>query len=167
MFPDYLVNIQKDLFDPLELKIENLVIEKESKNYNACSFLCNNQKVIFRTANNTPKKNGLFVTLWKRSKNGPIEPYQYKDSFDLTIIETIHKDNIGYFLFNKEILNERGILFGKLKGKLGFRVYPRWDKPNNKQGILTQEWQSPFFLASNDKTIDDHYLKFLSDIFMK
>lgn len=167
MFPNYLVNIQKHLFNPLELKIENIIIEKESKNYNACSFNCNNKKVIFRTANHTPKKNGLFVTLWKRSNSGPIEPYQYKDFFNLSIIETIHNDHIGYFLFNKEILDEKGILFGKQKGKLGFRVYPRWDNPNNKQGILTQKWQSPFFIEIKDRIMADHYLKFLSEIFIK
>ncbi|MCW7475441.1 MepB protein [Leptospira levettii] len=167
MFPNYLVNIQKHLFDPLQLKIENLIIEKESKNYNACSFQCNNRMVIFRTANNTPKKKGLFVTLWKRNKSGSIEPFHYQDSFDLTIIETIHKNKVGYFIFNKEILNEKGILFGKQKGKLGFRVYPRWDNPNNRQGIVTQKWQSPFFIETKDEMIVNHCLNFLSEIFIK
>ncbi|MCW7463201.1 MepB family protein [Leptospira limi] len=145
--------------------MENIIIEKEGKNYNSCSFNCNNKKVIFRTANNTPKKNGLFVTLWKRSKSGTIKPYQYKDLFHLSIIETIYNDHIGYFLFNKEILNEKGILFGKQKGKLGFRVYPRWDNPNNKQGILTQKWQSPFFIEIKDKIMTDHDHEFLTEIF--
>ncbi|XDD45351.1 MepB family protein [Leptospira sp. WS39.C2] len=136
------------------MSIYGVVIEEESEDYHACHFQCNDKKIIFRKSKITPKKIGQFVTLWKRNQNGIIEPFSFSDSFNFCIIETIVKNKIGYFLFTKEILNEQGILSGKHEGKRGFRIYPTWDQPNNKQGNVTQKWQSPFFITWSDHQIE-------------
>ncbi|MCG6141381.1 MepB family protein [Leptospira mtsangambouensis] len=163
----FLKNAHKTLFDPLKLIITNVFLEEESAEYNACNFQCNGKKITFRSAKVTPKKIGQFVTLWKRSQKGPIEPYQYKDKMDLYIIETQYKNHIGYFIFTKEILNEKGILFGKYEGKRGFRVYPTWDQPNNKQGMSTQKWQLPYFLDRSEDKNDLDVLRSHLEIFIK
>lgn len=152
--PAFLKNAQKTLFDPLKLIITNVSLEEESADYNACHFQCNGKKITFRSAKVTPKKIGQFVTLWKRSQKGPIEPFHYNDKMDLYIIETQYNNHVGYFIFTKEILNEKGILFGKYEGKRGFRVYPTWDQPNNKQGMSTQNWQLSYFLERSEDRND-------------
>lgn len=44
------------------------------------------------------------------------------------------------------VLVDKGIITGKNKeGKRGIRVYPPWDKPNNKQAIKNQSWQIRYF----------------------
>ncbi len=143
--PEYLNNLQSLVFDPLKLTIHDVHLEKESIEYKACHFKCKQKKIIFRRAKVTPKKVGQFVTLWKRNTNGPIQPYTTKDPIDLCIIELIDKNKIGYFFFDKHVLDENGILAGKYKGKLGFRIYPKWMKPENKQALATQRWQMPHF----------------------
>ncbi|PKA23720.1 MepB protein [Leptospira sp. mixed culture ATI2-C-A1] len=165
--PAFLKNVQKILFDQLNLIISNVNLEEESAEYNACHFQCKGKNITFRIAKITPKKIGQFVTLWKRSHKGPIEPYHFKDKIDLYIIETQHINRIGYFIFTKEILNEKGILFGKFEGKRGFRVYPEWDKPNNKQGISTQKWQSAYFIDRSGDKKDLDTLKNHLEIFIK
>ncbi|WP_425269986.1 MepB family protein [Leptospira mtsangambouensis] len=165
--PAFLKNAQKTLFDPLKLIITNVFLEEESAEYNACHFQCNEKRITFRSAKVTPKKIGQFVTLWKRSQKGPIEPYHYKDKMDLYIIETQYKNHIGYFIFTKEILYEKGILFGKYEGKRGFRVYPTWDEPNNKQGISTKKWQLSYFLDKSEDKNDLDSLRSHLEIFIK
>ncbi|MCW7493800.1 MepB family protein [Leptospira sp. 2 VSF19] len=165
--PKFLSRLQISLFDPYQLFIKEVHLETESKDYNACYFKLKNKNVVFRTAKTTPKKIGQFVTLWKRNKNGPIEPFRFQESADLYIIETINRNQIGYFLFAKEILNEKGILFGKHKGKRGFRVYPSWDKPKNKQGNTTQIWQIPYFHEIIENRQELNTLKKQLEIFIK
>ncbi|PJZ84040.1 MepB family protein [Leptospira harrisiae] len=163
----FLNNIQRCLFDPLKLIIQDVSLEKESGEYNACHFRCKKILFSFRKAKVTPKKIGQFVTLWKRSVKGPIEPYRFNDKMDIYIIETSYKNRIGHFLFTKDILNEHGILLGKFEGKRGFRVYPSWDKPNNKQGTATQKWQLPFFIESTDDKVNLAALKIQLEVFIK
>lgn len=165
--PKFLLRLQKKLFDLYHLTIEEIQYDKESEDYNAIKFECKNKIIIFRTAKITPKKIGQFVTLWKRSKNGPIEPFHYKDNIDLYIIETINENRNGYFIFPKVVLNEKGILLGKYIGKRGFRVYPPWDTPNNKQGITTQNWQLFYFVESTDIKDNLEALKTHLEIFIK
>ena len=50
------------------------------------------------------------------------------------------------------ILIKNQILSTNLKdGKRGFRVYPNWDIPQNKQATKTQNWQSQFFIDFADE----------------
>lgn len=145
-------------------KITNVVPHKESKEYSACSFLLNENKVIFRKSKVTPKKIGQFVTFWKRSNLGPIEPYHEKDDFDFFVVNCYLEDNFGQFIFPKTILVQKGIISTEKKeGKRAFRVYPTWEKTTNKQAEKTQSWQKDYFvLFTNNidfKLVKRLYLK--------
>lgn len=137
----------KLVFEKLNLHITNLHIEKESQDYFAAQFKLNNLKIIFREAKITPTKIGQFVTLWKRIDENPIQPFTASDDIDLVIINTNTSINSGQFIFPKSILEQKGYLQSRSKkGKLGFRVYPSWDKTENKQAQQTQKWQLNYFL---------------------
>lgn len=144
------------LYDPAGFIFDHLSIEEESKEYNACRFTLNGISVISRTAKITPTKTGQFVTLWKRENNGPIQPFNTSDDFDLAVINTRFKNQFGQFVFPKHVLHLKGILSTDMKdGKRGFRVYPAWDKTTSKQAIATQKWQCKYFIElSSDKRID-------------
>ncbi|WP_395055034.1 MepB family protein [Flavobacterium sp.] len=119
---------------------------------------------MFREAKITPTKIGQFVTLWKRTNTNPIEPFNTYDDFDFVIIYTKTKTNFGLFLFSKNVLTQNTIISNDKKlGKLGFRVYPIWDKVENKQAIKTQKWQLNYFYDfSNEVTFDfDNFRKLL------
>jgi hypothetical protein len=137
------------VFEKLDLKIRNLIIEKESQEYCAAQFELNNSKIIFRKAKVTPTKIGQFVTLWKRIDEKPIQPYSSTDDFDFVIINCETPIHFGQFVFPKTILEEKGYLQSQSKkGKLGFRVYPSWDKTENKQAQQTQNWQLNYFIET-------------------
>lgn len=121
--------------------------EPESSEYGACHLIINKKTIIFRVAKTTPTKNGQFVTIWKRINNGPIQPYDISDDFDLIVIST-RKDNLlGQFIFPKSILLKKEIISGNNKdGKRGIRVYPPWEHATTKQAEKTQKWQSDYFL---------------------
>lgn len=54
------------------------------------------------------------------------------------------------FVFPKTVLEEKGYLQSlSKKGKLGFRVYPSWDKTENKQAQQTQNWQLNYFIETS------------------
>ena len=127
---------------------ENLLFEKESKDYNAAQFRVNNHRILFRTAKITPKKIGQFVTLWKRSNNGPIQPFDMTDPFDFIVVEIISDRGKGYFIFPKNILCEKAIFSTNNKeGKRAMRVYAPWDKTDNAQAKKTQAWQIKYFFG--------------------
>jgi len=114
--------------------------------YVACFSELGTLSVKFRRAKITPKKTGQFVTLWQRSKTGTTEPFSLEDSFDLYIIHIENGHDSGYFVFPRGILADRKILsVNGQGGKRGFRVYPKWDLPENKQAKQTQSWQTSYF----------------------
>lgn len=138
--------IKKEVYDKCNLKISEYKIEKESKEYGACRFVLNGKKVIGRNAKVTPKKVGQFVTLWKRFRNGPIEPMEITDPFDYCIVNVSAKERLGQFIFPKSILIEKGIIASEnQEGKRAFRVYPPWDLTTNKQALNSQKWQMHYF----------------------
>ncbi len=148
--------IQTRVFDSCGFKYSLAITEFESAEYGACSFELNNLSVRFRVSKITPTKIGQFVTLWKRTGKGPIEPFDMADDLDLVIISAMHETNFGQFIFPKSILIEKGILSINGKGgKRAIRVYPPWDIAINKQSQKTQNWQLNYFLDLSDaKEID-------------
>ncbi len=139
--------IKEKIYDKSNFKFSNHKINQESVEYAACSFELNGKKIEHRSSKITPTKTGQFVTLWKRNKKGLTEPFSYSDKIDFVIITSKFKNKIGQFIFPKSILIGKGIFSTKEKlGKLGFRVYPTWNKTESKQAIKTKLWQNEFFV---------------------
>ncbi len=145
--PNILLKTKTLVFDPCSFEITHAALEKESTDYDACQFELNTFKILFRAAKITPTKVGQFVTVWKRTAKGPIEPFHISDAIDAIIINTKSGDNFGQFVFPKSVLLHRGILTTDLKeGKRAIRVYPPWDITTSKQAQKTQKWQLDYFL---------------------
>lgn len=145
--------INRILYIPCDLLISNLKNEIEGKEYDACQFELNGRNVISRSSKITPKKIGQFVTFWKRNSKGITAPYSEKDSIDFFVINVKGKGRFGQFVFPKSALLKNGILSTQKKdGKRGFRVYPIWDEPQNKQAKKTQAWQLKYFYEISDTT---------------
>jgi len=142
-----ILNDIKRLYQAAGIICENIKNEPESIEYAAATFQLDAKKIIFRIANITPTKIGQFVTIWKRNEEGITAPFENTDAFDFIVIVTRKENQIGQFIFPKSILLDRGIVSGSNKeGKRGIRVYPPWDKTENKQAKNTQQWQLNYFL---------------------
>jgi hypothetical protein len=141
------------IYKPAGIEISNLIQEVEGKVYQAYRLTLNSNPAIFRVAKTTPTKIGQFVTLWQRSEiTGNIEPFSENDDLGLVIIHTANKDNIGQFIFTKDILIKKGIIASSGKqGKLGIRIYPPWSTPTSKLAIETQKWQLQYFFDLSQK----------------
>jgi len=146
-------NLPRNLLQTLQLlsqagRPETIVpaARAESREYDAYFFSSGKQMVEYRSAKITPTKTGQFVTLWKRSEKGPIQPFDSTDSIDLFIIAVRKEDYFGVFLFPRVVLVEKRILTGIKEGKRAMRVYPPWDNAANKQAQKTQQWQLEYFL---------------------
>jgi hypothetical protein len=49
------------------------------------------------------------------------------------------------------VLVKKGMIStDRTEGKRAFRIYPAWDKPNNKQAERTQKWQLNHFYEINE-----------------
>lgn len=143
--PD-LVAAKKNAYEPCGLTMDHFAIEAESEEYAASEFKMNGLNIKFRVAKITPTKTGQFVTIWKRIGSGPIQPFDMGDPFDLVVISVRTSEHFGQFVFPKLVLYEKGIISKDGKGgKRAIRVYPPWDKTDNKQAIKTQKWQAPYF----------------------
>ena len=82
--------LEQECYTNCEFTIKNTILDLESIEYNASSFLLNEHKIIYRKSKETPKKLGQFVTFWKRSALGPIEPYNEND--DLSNVSRVLMD---------------------------------------------------------------------------
>ncbi|PJF17011.1 hypothetical protein PSACC_03174 [Paramicrosporidium saccamoebae] len=123
-------------------------MDSEGGEYHSCAFTLGERRVLFRAAKITPRKDGQFVTLWRRSSRGVTEPFGGDCGYDLVIISVQKDKQVGQFVFSKSVMIEQGIFSSvKTGGKRGFRVYPPWDRTTSKQATLTKKWQSAFFIA--------------------
>lgn len=142
-----------EVYDKCAFETSDVKFEKESKEYDACRFKLDGRNIISRSAKTTPKKNGQFVTFWKRNGDGIIKPFNENDEFDFYAIHTRMQDKEGQFVLPKSVLIEKGIISTKKKeGKRGFRVYPHWEIAQNKQAEKTQKWQLDYFFEINTTT---------------
>lgn len=153
-----LKKIENLFLEEINLKISNLIEDKESQEYFGYNFQAEKLNFKFRKAKITPKKIGQFVTLWKRNSQNITEPFNETDEFDFYIIITEEIEKFGFFLFPKNELIKRSIISTRFKeGKRGFRVYPIWTKTENKQAEKSQSWQTEFFIdfTKNDNEISE------------
>ncbi|MFQ3213646.1 MAG: hypothetical protein ACJAT1_000653 [Marivirga sp.] len=143
-----LEHIKAEVYDKCGLEMSGSNREAESREYDACSFQLNGRTVLYRSAKTTHKKAGQFVTFWKRSESGPIEPFSDTDEIDFFVVTVWLANKIGQFVFPKAILIQKGIIsIEKKEGKRAFRVYPSWDITQSKQAQQTQKWQLNYFYA--------------------
>lgn len=147
---------KKLVYDRCNLNCTTPVAETESAAYSAYRFRIDNKSVCYREAKITPTKTGQFVTLWKRSLSGIIEPFDFSDDIDFVIIGVRKENLLGQFIFPKEVLLQKGIFSNKDKeGKRATRVYPPWDSAASKQAQKTQLWQLDYFLdLSENESVD-------------
>ncbi|MFH8370487.1 MepB family protein [Streptomyces sp. NPDC018031] len=139
------------VYDPSGFVCSLPVAEPESAEYAACAFVLDGRSVRFRVAKTTPTKAGQFVTVWQRSEEGPIRPFDAEDGVDLFVISSRDDDRFGQFVFPREVLCERGIVSRDGSGgKRGFRVYPPWVTTTSRQARSTQAWQVNHFLSLGD-----------------
>ncbi|TJZ54664.1 MepB domain containing protein [Streptomyces piniterrae] len=135
------------VYDPSGFTCSRPVPEAESVEYGACEFTLDGLSVRFRVAKTTPTKVGQFVTVWKRSPGGPIQPFDAEDPVDLFVISTREGQRFGQFVFPRDVLCERDIVSRNGSGgKRAFRVYPPWVTTTNRQARSTQAWQLNHFL---------------------
>lgn len=140
------LNILFDSHEPAELIA--LKMNSDSGDYYGCSFNCQTKNIEFRVSKKTPKKVGQFVTLWKRDCCGKSLPMEATDPIDFFVVLSKSTHNLGFFIFPKSILIEKGILStGNRQGKRGIRVYPSWEIPKNKQATKTYFWQQNYFVS--------------------
>lgn len=135
------------VYDPCGFTCSRPVPEAEGAAYAAHEFTLDGLSLRFRAARTTPTKVGQFVTVWKRSPAGPIQPFDATDPVDLFVISTRDRDQFGQFVFPVDALRDHGVVsadgFG---GKRAFRVYPPWVITTNGQATGAQAWQVDFFL---------------------
>jgi hypothetical protein len=138
------------------LQITNLKINKEASNYDGYSYRFHKKNIIQRRAKITPTKVGQFVTLWKRNEMGITCPFSESDVFDNLIVFCRKETLLGYFLFPKSVLIEKGFIRSSHHaGKRGFRVYPIWDKATSRQALKTQQWQLKHFEICEEDSIEE------------
>ncbi|MBG0824220.1 MepB family protein [Planomonospora sp. ID91781] len=134
-------------YDPCGFTCSQPVPEAEGAAYAAHAFTLDGLSVRFRAAKATPTKAGRFVTVWKRSPAGPIQPFDAADPVDLFVISTRDRHHFGQFVFPTDVLREHGVVSANGSGgKRAFRVYPPWVITTNRQVGSTQAWQVDFFL---------------------
>ena len=141
----------------LGVTIEELKPDLTASDYSGLTLYYEGRILKYRQAKVTPKKIGLFVTLWKRDAANISIPYHTKDDFDCCIIQAEHQERVGFFFFPKDLLIEKEIVSTNFKeGKRGFRVYPSWDTPTSVQAKKTQEWQSTYFVELTNPREEKH-----------
>jgi len=141
-----LIEVKTEVYNKCSFQFSKMNNELEGREYDACQFELNGMRIICRSSKITPKKVGQFVTFWKRNQKGITEPYSETDRIDFYVINVKSENNFGQFVFPKtELINQGIISTEKKDGKRGFRVYPKWDKVQNKQAEKIQKWQLNYF----------------------
>jgi hypothetical protein len=151
-----LLAAKASVYDPGGFACSQPVPEPESAEYAAHGFTLDGLSVRFRVAKTTPTKAGQFVTVWQRSPEGPIRPFDAADDVDLVAISSRDGGDFGQFVFPREVLCEHGIMSRNgSSGKRGFRVYPPWVTTTSRQARGTQAWQVRYFLSlDEDRPVD-------------
>ncbi|MCY8315611.1 MepB family protein [Bacillus vallismortis] len=147
-----LTYVNKLFYEPNHFTIHAIREEAQNSDYGAGIFQLHSKSIRFRVAKITPNKIGQFVAFWEKDGNDKNQAFSYEKATDLLVINTFTNHNkFGQFVFPKEVLVKQNILkTATTKGKMGIRVYPRWETPTSKQAIETQKWQLAYFVEVNN-----------------
>ncbi|WP_415925706.1 MepB family protein [Streptomyces scabiei] len=136
------------VYDPCGFTCSQPVPESESAAYAAHEFTLDGLSVRFRAARTTPTKVGQFVTVWKRSPGGPIQPFDATDPVDLFVVSSRDRHHFGQFVFPMDALRRQGLVAVSGSGeKRAFRVYPPWVTTTNRQPANSgnaPNWTAPW-----------------------
>ena len=136
------------LWQAAALEYAQIQPEPESTEYAAHTLLLGGRLAVFRQAKTTPTKLGQFVTLWQRSLEGPIRPFDTDDGVELFIIHAGLGTGLGQFVFPLAVLARHGVVSIDGKGgKRAMRVYPPEVVTTSAQAQRPQKWQCEYFVA--------------------
>jgi hypothetical protein len=133
-----------------QYNVSGMISDRESKEYGACSFKINNFSILFRKSKKTPKKVGMFVTLWKRNaKSLTTEAFDENDDIDFVVIHSQDDIHKGYFIFPKMVFVKQGIFSKNNKGgKRAMRLYSPYHVTESDQALKSKAWQSGYYYDS-------------------
>ncbi|MEO6531677.1 MAG: MepB family protein [Specibacter sp.] len=142
-----LLAMQESVWDPAGLRCADVLPEPESAEYCAHRLTLGGRQAVFRVAKTTPTKVGQFVTLWQRSVEGPIRPFDMHDGVELFVVQVALGAGLGQFVFPVEALARHGVVSVDAKGgKRAMRVYAPDVLTTSAQARRTQKWQCGYFL---------------------
>lgn len=137
------------VWEPAGLACAEVQAEPESADYCAHALNLAGRRSVFRSAKTTPTKAGQFVTLWQRSAEGPIRPFDKNDGVALFIVRAGSGAGLGQFVFPVGALVRHGVVSVDGKGgKRALRVYPPDVEVGSEQARRTQKWQCEYFLPT-------------------
>jgi hypothetical protein len=128
---------------------------EEGVEYAACTIMLGGRETRYRQAKITPTKNGQFVTLWRRNREGITAPFDEADTAELFVVDVASGARRGQFVFGKAELARRAILSrAGIGGKRAIRVYPPWDVAASRQARSSQDWQLQCYLDLAGGAVD-------------
>jgi hypothetical protein len=146
----FLKEVEKLVYESCGFRLTNVGKLKDNEAYDACTFELNQQLIQYRRSKITPTKKGQFVVFWKR-ENGKCVPFDETDRFDFLFIHVTNQNAYGQWMIPKSVLIKQKIVAsGSNPGKRGFRLYAPWDVVTSQQALMTQEWQSMYFVNFNE-----------------
>lgn len=132
----------------------DIVTEPDNAEYGAA--ISDATGLRFRVGKVTPRKVGMFVTVWQRAQTGSTEPLPDEDRVHALIVTAREGDRFGFFEFPRSALRTHGIVSAAgVGGKRGFRVYPPWSETANAQAKRSQAWQIDYFLELDSRASVD------------
>ncbi|MDJ0316007.1 MepB family protein [Arthrobacter antibioticus] len=147
MTHETLLMMHQNVWEPAGLVCSSIEPEPESMQYCAHTLNIDGRLMLFRTAKRTPTKLGQFVTLWKRSAQGPIRPFDTSDGVASFVIHAGLGTGLGQFVFPLEVLTRHDVVSVSGKGgKRAMRVYPPDVQGLSTTARRTQKWQCEYFL---------------------
>lgn len=146
---DALRDVQALVWNAAGLVCADIVAQPESAEYCGHILTLAGRRAVFRSAKTTPTKAGQFVTLWQRSDEGPIRPFDTNDGVELFVVQAGFGAGLGQFVFPTSALVRHGVVsVDGQGGKRAMRVYLPDVECGNAQSRRTQAWQCEYFLPT-------------------
>lgn len=98
------------LFDVLGVEYSPAVSEPDNAEYGAVIADVGQSTTRFRVGKLTPRKVGLFVSVWRRAPGGSTEPFPAEGNVDMLVVAAREGDRFGAFVFPTEVLVSRGVV---------------------------------------------------------